>query len=152
MLQVAPSCFSGENLIDAVIREVKEETNIQTEFRSMLTVRHTHKRPFGCSDLYIIFSLKPLTTDIVKCEREISDCRWMDMNECLNHPHIHELNKFFIKTYLDFKERNIKIDCKTGMHEVLKIPYYMYYVCNDWRAGHCTVNLAAYYMQLCKIY
>lgn len=94
-------------------------------------MRHTHGRQFGCSDLYIIFNLKPVTTEIVKCDREISDCQWMEINECLNHPDIHELNKFFIKTYLDFKGRNIKIDCKTAIHELLKIPYNLYYVTDD---------------------
>lgn len=123
--------LSGENLTDAVIREVQEETNIKAEFHSLLTIRHTHNRQFGCSDLYIVCSLKPKTNEIIKCEREISECKWMDMQEYLNHPNIHSQNKLIVKQYLEFEKKNIRIACDTGVHEVLKIPYNIYHVVTE---------------------
>lgn len=118
-------------MIDAVIREVKEETNIETEFYSLLSVRHTHHRQFGCSDLYIVFILMPLTTDIVKCEREINDCKWMQIDEYLGHSNVSQMNKMLMHEYLEFKKRNIKIVCMKAVHEVLSIPYQIYHLASE---------------------
>ena len=46
-------------------------------FRSIVSFRHGHKFNFGCSDIYIIVALKPVSSEINKCTRELSDCRWM---------------------------------------------------------------------------
>lgn len=94
----------------------------------MLTIRHAHKRAYDCSDLYISFALKPVTTAIKKCDREISECKWMDFNEYLNHPHVHEMNRLIAQKYLEYKEKNIRIDCKTSIHEILKFPVQTYFV------------------------
>lgn len=116
-----------EDLIDAVIREVQEETGVKSEFHSLLTVRHAHKRAYNCSDLYITFALKPLTTEINKCDREIKDCKWMDVDEFLNHPRGSQMNRLVMGTYLEYKKRNIRFDCKTSIHEILKFPVQTYY-------------------------
>jgi len=121
----------GENLIVAAIREVHEETNISTEFLSLLNLRHAHNGMFGCSDIYIVVSLKPLTTKIEKCEREIADSKWMDIDEYLNHPNIHELNRMCVQNYLDYQKNKLKIDCKHGIHQVLKKPYTAYFVAKE---------------------
>lgn len=62
------------------MREVMEETNIKTEFRTMVALRHAHGAPFGCSDIYFIVELAPLSTDIVKDQLEIEDCQWMEVD------------------------------------------------------------------------
>ncbi|XP_060522100.1 uncharacterized protein LOC132699423 isoform X2 [Cylas formicarius] len=118
----------GENLVDAAIREVMEETNIRTEFDSLLTLRHVHQGMFGCSDIYIVVSLKPISFDIDKCNREIEKCQWMDIKEYLKHPHVHELNRFFAHKYLKHREHSIKIDVHHGIHQLVKIPYTVYSV------------------------
>lgn len=133
MIRNALKCllFLGEDLVDAAIREVQEETGIKTEFHSLLTIRHAHKRAYNCSDLYITFALKPVTTDITKCEREIKECQWMDFNEYLNHPHVHEMNRLIAQKFLEYKEKNIRIDCKTSIHELLKFPVQTYFIANE---------------------
>ncbi|XP_063903592.1 uncharacterized protein LOC135123026 isoform X2 [Zophobas morio] len=118
----------GENLVDAAIREVWEETGVETEFQTVLTLRQGHYGMFGCSDIYTVISLKPLSSDIEKCEREIDKCMWMDVDEYLKHPNVHELNRFFVQKYLEYLKKNLKIDWHHGIHQVLKKAYTVYYI------------------------
>lgn len=73
----------GEYIPEAVIREVLEETGIQTQFLGILNVRHHHTAQFGNSDLYWTCLLKPLTNAITKQEDEIADAKWMPLDEFL---------------------------------------------------------------------
>lgn len=122
------SVILAENLVDAAIREVYEETGIKTKFDTMIGLRHVHQAQFGCSDIYNVFSLKPLNTDIIKSEQEIEKCEWMKVNDYLKHPHVHDLNKFVVQKYVEYKCNNISIDCKHGIHQTLQVPYTIYYV------------------------
>lgn len=69
----------GEDIGDAAIREVFEETNIKSEFQFLISLRHTHHGMFDCSDIYFIVGLKPLSAEVVKCSREIAECEWMQV-------------------------------------------------------------------------
>uniref|UniRef100_S4P8F4 Nudix hydrolase 2 n=1 Tax=Pararge aegeria TaxID=116150 RepID=S4P8F4_9NEOP len=100
----------GEDIKHAAIREVKEETGVDAVFESMITLRHTHNAMFGNSDIYIVVMLKAITTDITKSEEEIKDCKWMKIDEYLNHPHAHEFNRFIVKQALQLNENNIKLN------------------------------------------
>ena len=50
----------GEQIDEAAIREVKEETGIDCRFSSVLSFRHTHGLQFGRSDLYFVCRLEPI--------------------------------------------------------------------------------------------
>ncbi|KRT79676.1 hypothetical protein AMK59_7502, partial [Oryctes borbonicus] len=113
----------GENLIDAAMREVMEETGVKTEFLSLLSFRHAHGGVFDCSDMYVVVALKALSTDLKKCDRELADCAWMDINEYLAHPQVHELNRLFVEKYLEYKKHNLKIQCDHGIHSKLNKEY-----------------------------
>lgn len=117
--------------MDAAIREVQEETNISTKFESVLTLRHSHGSVYNCYDIYTVVSLQPLNEDIEKCQREISECTWMDIDEYLNNSDVHDLNKFQLQKYLEYKQHHIKINCYQGVHQVLKKPYTVYSITND---------------------
>lgn len=126
--------------MDAAIREVHEETNISTEFESILTLRHAHGAMFRCSDIYMVVSLRPHNEDIQKCEREIEECKWMDIDEYLGHPDIHELNQFQLQKYLEYKKCNIKINCYHGIHQILNKGYNLYSVTKDEHERNQTIS------------
>ena len=67
----------GEDLAAAAAREVMEETGVEAKFDSLLAFRHMHGSAHGCSDFYFICLMRPLSTQIRMCTRELTDCRWM---------------------------------------------------------------------------
>ncbi|XP_030381899.1 nudix hydrolase 2 [Scaptodrosophila lebanonensis] len=129
-----------ENLIDAAIREVCEETGIQTTFKSVVCLRHSHGGNFGCSDIYMVVGLKPLNLDFKRCEREIARLQWMPIQEYLEHPQVHETNRHFVRTYLDYQRRGLVLTCRCEVHQVLKKEYNLYFV--DQHTPQSTSNEA----------
>ncbi|GAV68460.1 NUDIX domain-containing protein, partial [Cephalotus follicularis] len=71
----------GEDICAGAIREVKEETSIDTEFVEVLAFRQSHKSFFRKSDLLFICMLRPLSTDIRKQDSEIEAAQWMPIAE-----------------------------------------------------------------------
>ncbi|CRK94992.1 CLUMA_CG008479, isoform B [Clunio marinus] len=117
----------NENLVEAAIREVLEETNIKTRFESVVSLRHAHGAAFGCSDLYIVMKLIPETEEIRKCDREIAKCTWMNLDEYMNHPNVHQTNRAFVQHYLDLKSNGMMIDWTDDTHQVLKRKYNLFF-------------------------
>ncbi|KAG6744490.1 hypothetical protein POTOM_051122 [Populus tomentosa] len=85
----------GEDIRAGAIREVKEETAIDTEFVEVLAFRQSHKSFFGKSDLIFVCMLRPLSFDIQKQESEIEDAQWMPWDDYVAQPFVqtHELSK-----------------------------------------------------------
>ncbi|XP_035281189.1 nucleoside diphosphate-linked moiety X motif 6 isoform X2 [Anguilla rostrata] len=73
----------GENIGDTAVREVLEETGVQAEFQSLLSIRQQHNHPgaFGMSDMYLICRLRPLTFHIDFCTQECLRCEWLPLEE-----------------------------------------------------------------------
>ena len=71
----------GEEIDQAVCREVQEETGVHAEFVSMLSMRVQHGAAFGRDDLYIACLLKPTSRDIVADTAEIAECAWLPLKE-----------------------------------------------------------------------
>jgi len=76
----------NENISDGAMREVFEETGIQTSFLEILCFRQANHFNFSLPDLYFVVKLKPLTQEIRMQEEEIKDCRWMPMDEFFSIP------------------------------------------------------------------
>lgn len=83
-----------EELSAAAMREVLEETNIQTEFVSIIGFRHFHGTLFDTSDVYFIVRLKPLTEEITFDKSELVDARWMDIDEYIADNHVTDFNRW----------------------------------------------------------
>nr|XP_018628824.1 nudix hydrolase 10-like isoform X4 [Nicotiana tomentosiformis] len=83
----------GEDICDAAVREVQEETGIKAEFLELLAFRQSHKSFFGKSDLFFVCMLKPLSYKIQKQDSEIKGAQWMHMEEYAAQPFVkkHEM-------------------------------------------------------------
>lgn len=117
----------NEDLVDAAIREVEEETNIKTRFDSLIAIRHAHGAAFNCSDMYIVMKLIPESEEITKCDREIAKCMWMDMDEFMSHPNVHQLNRDFVQHYLELKSSGMKIDVREEIYPKLNRKFNLFF-------------------------
>ena len=86
----------GEHLADAAVREVFEETGIETRFESLVCFRHWHGYRYGKSDIYFVARLAPVNYEIRKQEEEIDECLWMPVDEYLANDSIHSFNKTIV--------------------------------------------------------
>ncbi|RNA25749.1 nucleoside diphosphate-linked moiety X motif 6 [Brachionus plicatilis] len=77
----------GENIQDTAVREVYEETGIQTKFCSVIAFRqqHNYPRAHGRSDLYVICRLDPISFEIDHCRDEVKACEWIDLDFLCNY-------------------------------------------------------------------
>jgi len=91
----------GEHLVDAVIREVMEETGVRTQFNAVVCLRHWHGYRYGKSDIYFVCRLSPLSQDITRQVEEIDDCRWMPVGEYLEADNVSIFNKSIVQAALD---------------------------------------------------
>lgn len=71
----------GEDISKGVVREVKEETGIQTEFVQVLSFSEAHNVFFGKSELFFMCMMRPLSFDIQIQETEIEAAKWMALEE-----------------------------------------------------------------------
>lgn len=78
-----PGGFSdlGEFVGETAVREVYEETGIEAEFKSVLSLRQMHDTIHGQSDFYFICRLQPLSFLINPCPDEIDACEWMSVDK-----------------------------------------------------------------------
>lgn len=91
---------AGESLEEATVREVYEETGVPCDFEGVLSFWHRHGLKWGKSDLYYVCLLKPRSLQLNICPVEVSDARWMHVDDFLqteDHPLItHVLEQAFL--------------------------------------------------------
>ena len=93
--------MTGEHLAEGIVREVLEETGIQSKFEALACFRHWHGYRYGKSDIYFVCRLSPLSYDITRQEEEIAECLWMPVDDFLEDPQIGNFNKSIVKAALD---------------------------------------------------
>lgn len=88
----------GELIQSAVIREVKEETGIDIEFESLISLGHFYPHQFDKSNLYILCKAKAKSYKIdISDTQEILECKWINVNTYLNDENTFEYNKKIVK-------------------------------------------------------
>lgn len=65
---------------------------------------------FDNSDIYVLLMMKALTEKVSLSTREVKDCKWMDVEEYTNHPHVHEFNRLIVRKALEYKNKRLKLD------------------------------------------
>lgn len=94
----------GESIEDAVIREVHEETGIETTFDSVLGMASTHPYRFGKSNIYIVCKLVAQTTQInIQDTHEIDDAKWVSAGDFLSDSNNSAFNKYLVKSLISAK-------------------------------------------------
>ena len=92
---------AGEHLVEAVEREVLEETGVQATFETMACFRHWHGYRYGKSDIYFVGRLRPLSKEITMQTEEIQECLWLPVNSFLEDEAISNFNKQIVHAALE---------------------------------------------------
>lgn len=108
----------AEEIYTGAVREVKEETGIDTEFIEVIAFRHVHNVAFEKSDLFFICMLKPLSSTITVDDLEIDAAKWMPLVEFVEQPLIQE-DSMFKKIVDIFIARLGKRYCGLSTHQVV---------------------------------
>lgn len=90
----------GEHLVDAVLREVHEETGVSAKFESLVCFRHWHGYRYGKSDIYFVCRLSPLSQDVTMQAEEIEECFWMPVADYFASDLVSAFNKRIVRAAL----------------------------------------------------
>ena len=90
----------GEHLAEGAIREVLEETGVQTRFEGLVCFRHWHSYRYGKSDIYFVCRLSPLSAEITKQDDEIEACLWMPVDQYLTNEYVGDFNRRIVQAAL----------------------------------------------------
>lgn len=76
----------SEEIFNGAVREVKEETGIDTEFVEVVAFRHAHNVAFQKSDLFFVCMMRALSNDIVIDNVEVQAAKWMPLVDFVKQP------------------------------------------------------------------
>ncbi|CAK64147.1 unnamed protein product (macronuclear) [Paramecium tetraurelia] len=114
-----------ESIIQAVLREVKEETNLDCKVEDVLYFREMHDARYGKTDLYFAFRLKCLDEQQIKiCDQELMDYRWVPINGILDFMKKENQKPHVINFYKSVQERLTGDECKYMNIEEKEEMYY----------------------------
>ncbi|XP_020234374.1 nudix hydrolase 2 [Cajanus cajan] len=94
----------GEDICDAAVREVKEETGIETKFVEVLAFRESHKSFFEKSDLFCLCLLQPQSFEIQNQVSEIVAAKWMPFEDYAAQPFMQDNELFNLTTKICFSK------------------------------------------------
>lgn len=113
----------GEHLVEAVLREVLEETGVQASFESLVCLRHWHGYRFGKSDIYFVCRLSPLSQDVTMQAEEIEECFWMPVDEYFASDLVSAFNKRIVRAALD--SRGVSPEWIDGYADPTRYEFFM---------------------------
>ena len=92
----------ADKLCDGVEREVWEETGIKAKLIKMVSLLNSHPYRFNKSNMYIVFQLEALTTEInIIDTHEIEEAIWMPLKEFFLHEEMSGFQKTLVYTALE---------------------------------------------------
>jgi len=116
----------SENISNALKREVYEETGIEVEFESIVSLGHFSPAQFGESNLYVVCRATALSKEInIIDDEEIMDAKWIDIQEYLSCEDVHSYNKAIVKNALE--TIGFKIDTRTDLITRENISYEIFF-------------------------
>ncbi|MCI5144288.1 MAG: NUDIX domain-containing protein [Candidatus Electrothrix sp. AR3] len=90
-----------ENISQALVREVFEETGVNVQADSVVSIGHFSPGQFGESNVYIVCKAQPLSREInIIDDHEIIEAQWIDIDEYLHCEDVHIYNKKIVATAL----------------------------------------------------
>uniref|UniRef100_A0AC34QA83 Nudix hydrolase domain-containing protein n=1 Tax=Panagrolaimus sp. JU765 TaxID=591449 RepID=A0AC34QA83_9BILA len=105
----------NEEIYEVAKREILEETGVETEFETLITMRHTTKISSykNVGDMYFVCAMKPKDENNIEpkpCPREVSACQWMTQEEIekLSTKEFHHYNRTILDAYLHWKSSGKK--------------------------------------------
>jgi 8-oxo-dGTP diphosphatase len=97
-----------EMISTAVEREVKEETGIDVEFESIISLGHFYPHQFHKSNLYILCIASAKSSEInIEDTSEILEAKWIDINEYLEDEKVLAYSKAIVVASLENKGFNL---------------------------------------------
>ncbi|KAK8470242.1 hypothetical protein PHAVU_004G085676 [Phaseolus vulgaris] len=78
----------GEDICTAAIREVKEETGIETKFVEVIAFKERHEAFFRKSELFFVCMLQPVSFEIQRQVSEIEAAQWMAVEDYMAQPFV----------------------------------------------------------------
>ncbi len=95
---------NGEMISTALVREVKEETGIDIEFDSIISLGHFYPHQFHKSNLYILCIGHAKSSEInIEDTKEILEAKWMDVNEYLADENVLSYSKAVVISAIEYK-------------------------------------------------
>ena len=93
-----------EMISTAVVREVKEETGINVEFESIISLGHFYPHQFHKSNLYILCIANAKSYEInIEDTDEIIEAKWIDVNEYLEDDDVLSYSKAVVFAAIEYK-------------------------------------------------
>jgi 8-oxo-dGTP diphosphatase len=90
----------GEHLVEAVLREVLEETGVHATFDALVCFRHWHGYRYGKSDIYFVCRLSALSEEVTMQAEEIEECFWMPVADYFESDLVSVFNKRIVTAAL----------------------------------------------------
>ncbi|WP_346838105.1 NUDIX domain-containing protein [Microbulbifer sp. SAOS-129_SWC] len=90
----------GEHIAAGAVREVLEETGVETAFEGLVSFRHNHSGQFGTSNIYAVCKLRPLTREITIDPEEIGLAQWMPLEAFMREPGVGKYSQHIVSRAL----------------------------------------------------